>query len=151
MAPGEMASVHPAPEAFYVGEDPAKLALVRVAYSISPVPNGCTRDLACPEGLEPPTYGLEGRCSIQLSYGQMVERPTERAFVDSMVGAIGFEPTTLWSQTRCATRLRYAPTSLLFYLVAGLKFECLYLLCRVTPEGVVRLQLDTYRWRSHAT
>src|SRR4051794_4278036 len=29
-----------------------------------------------------------------------------------MVGAIGFEPTTLWSQTRCATRLRYAPTGL---------------------------------------
>lgn len=30
--------------------------------------------------------------------------------VQGMVGAIGFEPTTLWSQTRCATRLRYAPT-----------------------------------------
>jgi hypothetical protein len=28
-----------------------------------------------------------------------------------VVGAIGFEPTTLWSQTRCATRLRYAPPS----------------------------------------
>ena len=27
-----------------------------------------------------------------------------------MVGAKGFEPSTLWSQTRCATRLRYAPT-----------------------------------------
>ena len=27
--------------------------------------------LACPEGLEPPTYSLEGYCSIQLSYGQM--------------------------------------------------------------------------------
>ena len=26
-----------------------------------------------------------------------------------VVGAAGFEPATLWSQTRCATRLRYAP------------------------------------------
>ena len=26
-----------------------------------------------------------------------------------VVGAEGFEPPTLWSQTRCATRLRYAP------------------------------------------
>jgi hypothetical protein len=41
--------------------------------------------------------------------------PTElRAEIErkTMVGAIGFEPTTLWSQTRCATRLRYTPTSL---------------------------------------
>src|SRR5690606_25898209 len=28
-----------------------------------------------------------------------------------VVGAAGFELATLWSQTRCATRLRYAPTS----------------------------------------
>src|SRR3984893_8910101 len=28
-----------------------------------------------------------------------------------LVGAEGFEPPTLWSQTRCATRLRYAPTA----------------------------------------
>jgi transposase-like protein len=27
------------------------------------------RELASPEGLEPPTSDLEGRCSIQLSYG----------------------------------------------------------------------------------
>ncbi len=27
-----------------------------------------------------------------------------------VVGAEGFEPPTLWSQTRCAARLRYAPT-----------------------------------------
>jgi hypothetical protein len=28
-----------------------------------------------------------------------------------MVGAEGFEPPTLCSQSRCATRLRYAPTT----------------------------------------
>ncbi len=27
-------------------------------------------EMACPEGLEPPTCCLEGSCSIQLSYGQ---------------------------------------------------------------------------------
>ena len=32
-----------------------------------------------------------------------------------MVGAAGFELTTLCSQSRCATRLRYAPTSCVFY------------------------------------
>lgn len=26
--------------------------------------------MACLEGIEPPTYGLEGRCSIRLSYRQ---------------------------------------------------------------------------------
>ncbi len=30
-----------------------------------------------------------------------------------MVGVAGFEPATLWSQTRCATRLRYTPMRLL--------------------------------------
>ena len=30
--------------------------------------------------------------------------------VENLVGAEGFEPTTLCSQSRCATRLRYAPT-----------------------------------------
>ncbi len=27
----------------------------------------------------------------------------------SIVGVTGFEPATTWSQTRCATGLRYAP------------------------------------------
>jgi hypothetical protein len=30
-----------------------------------------------------------------------------------MVGVAGFEPATLWSQTRCATRLRYTPLRVL--------------------------------------
>ena len=34
-----------------------------------------------------------------------------------MVGAAGFEPATLWSQTRCATRLRYAPNDCFYRLI----------------------------------
>ena len=34
----------------------------------------------------------------------------DESMTDSMVGAEGFEPPTLCSQSRCATRLRYAPT-----------------------------------------
>ena len=62
------------------------------------------------------TYSLEGCCSIQLSYGQSWTRNTrnknakDEALANIVVGAKGFEPSTLWSQTRCATRLRYAPT-----------------------------------------
>lgn len=32
------------------------------------------------------------------------------ASAEILVGAKGFEPSTPWSQTRCATRLRHAPT-----------------------------------------
>ena len=54
------------------------------------------------------THGLEGRCSIQLSYGRTIESPTKQ----KMVGDAGFEPATPWTQTKCATKLRQSPTSL---------------------------------------
>ena len=38
-----------------------------------------------------------------------------------MVGETGFEPATLWSQTRCATRLRYSPTGGLLILGCATK------------------------------
>ena len=31
--------------------------------------------------------------------------------IGNLVGVEGFEPPALWSQTRCATRLRYTPTA----------------------------------------
>ena len=127
--------------------------------------------MARPAGIEPATAGLEGRCSIRLSYGRLKKqklrapnvfprpmlgsqanrigsarglyrtfpafeaqsvfgRPSGRWHLFyvagstrtayrsrlprniflKLVGATGFEPATLWSQTRCATRLRHAPS-----------------------------------------
>ena len=67
-----------------------------------------------PEGFEPSTACLEGRCSIQLSYGIRKQRCTERktpchSAGRSNVGAARFELTTSCSQSRRDTGLRYAP------------------------------------------
>ncbi len=51
-------------------------------------------------GFEPVTLGLEGRCSIRMSYRRILLR---------VVGVEGFEPPTSCSQSRRATRLRYTP------------------------------------------
>ena len=58
------------------------------------------QEMARLAGLEPATLGLEGRCSIQLSYKRRV------------VGVEGFEPPTSCSQSRRATKLRYTPIDL---------------------------------------
>ena len=48
------------------------------------------------EGVRTPDPRLAKPMLSQLSY-------------TPMVGETGFEPATLWSQTRCATRLRHFP------------------------------------------
>jgi len=59
-----------------------------------------------PAGLEPATLALEGRCSIQLSYGRSITnlvRP-ELFRILKLVGVEGFEPPTLCTQNRCASQ-----------------------------------------------
>ena len=45
--------------------------------------------MACPEGLEPPTYCLEGNCSIRLSYGQVWPLTGQRGSYPQWAGAQG--------------------------------------------------------------
>ena len=40
-----------------------------------------------------------------------------------LVGATGFEPATTWSQTRCATGLRYTPNYYVLKQAEGLKYS----------------------------
>ncbi len=52
------------------------------------------------EGNRTLTTGLEGQ-------GSTIELHPQKK--RTVVGVAGFEPATLWSQTRCATKLRYTP------------------------------------------
>ena len=62
----------------------------------------------CPRTrIELSTPSLQGKCSTTELQGQ------------KLVGVQGFEPWTLWSQTRCATRLRYTPILYLLTVTPG--------------------------------
>ena len=52
-------------------------------------------------------FKLEAASGLVLLFAAII------AFFIMMVGVAGFEPATLWSQTRCATRLRYTPIRVL--------------------------------------
>ena len=79
-------------------------------------------------GFEPVTIRLEGGCSILLSYRRMtydIETPLNLC-LEELVGAVGFEPTTPWSQTRCATKLRHAPIHLSFFRITHCAVRCAF-------------------------
>ena len=63
-------------------------------------------------GLEPATYGLEGCCSIQLSYKRKSRSALLHRHHLKLVGVERFELPTSCTQSRRATRLRYTPTPL---------------------------------------
>ncbi len=79
-------------------------------------------------GFEPVTIRLEGGCSIQLSYRRITDDIQYHAYLrlEELVGAVGFEPTTLWSQTRCATRLRHTPIHLSFLYRTSRSVRCAF-------------------------
>ena len=60
--------------------------------------------LVGPEGLEPSTPCLEGRCSIQLSYRPKPKWTKTKKGSCPFVGVAGFEPAAPCSQSRCANR-----------------------------------------------
>ena len=83
------------------------------------------------EGFEPPTPWSQTTCATKLRYAPTTVKILTylRKLVNTflrcfsifftqfpgeekmLIGAEGFEPPTPWSQTTCATKLRYAPTT----------------------------------------
>ncbi len=68
-------------------------------------------------GIQAP-YPLVPKQNIQMQKSRSI---SATAFFN-VVGEEGFEPPTLWSQTRCATKLRYSPR----YLTGSLPVDGAY-------------------------
>lgn len=68
-----------------------RLMAIRLSNSILAV-NHCRKPLR-PEGFEPPTYGSEDRCSVQLSYGR-------KHFIPSIGKVQSTLPTTIGKYSR---------------------------------------------------
>jgi hypothetical protein len=82
----------------------------RITRRCAPRPSGAA-------GPKPPTFNLAFSQVVEPACLMSQVRPewqyrcriAMEQFL-KLVGATGFEPATLWSQTRCATRLRHAPS-----------------------------------------
>ena len=77
----------------------------------------------------PPETGTSPNFGEEL-YGRDIKNKCNINTLHLLVGATGFEPATTWSQTRCATGLRYAPntaTKLVNFLVLTKSAAGLYL------------------------
>ncbi len=109
---------------------PSRATLVRVAFDCSR-PLSCQINLARQEGLEPPTYCLEGSCSIQLSYWRIsMERVTGigPAYPAWKAGVLPLNYTRT-----CPTRIQLWNSSIFFENCQGLsvKFFPFLILCHI--------------------
>ena len=97
----------------------------------------------CSKGFEPPTHGLEGRCSIQLSYEHIKAGDGNRTHVSSLegwcstielhphnIGVTGFEPATSWSQTRRSSQAEPHPVIKCKRPLYCVSYSFSYVLCR---------------------